>query len=300
MSPENCRYTLLDNYHPKKVLRRIPELLRSVGIPLLFLTTAAVTGCGPKVVLENPEDWPAEWRGRQLHTTRDAKIYASNIALAGEADGVVRQARRHFARTFDANWMPGVVIICDPEDPIVHPDPRKVYVLRSLARHKLDNHDGQSDDYQVPTDEQLREIWEHEVGEARELGFDPNLAVAANPFVAMASDANEYLDLPFSSDDDAEWVLIVPSRRLMGLAADKAISAVLGRENIPFGVKALIVTIGPVVRLKAMNVAAKSRAYLIEYQLIHLQRGWSREKISQEHLRLDELMEKELGGTIPL
>jgi hypothetical protein len=62
----------------------------------LILPLAAIVGCAPKTLLNDPTGWPKEWGGRNLFTTPNAFIYAGSPAVAGEIDRAVTHARNDF------------------------------------------------------------------------------------------------------------------------------------------------------------------------------------------------------------
>lgn len=94
------------------------RLTRPVCIGL-FLIAA---GCGPqppKVLLDTPENVPAEYNGRKLYHTPQAYVYARSDEAAGEADRWVIDVKKYIKRNYQRELEKGLVVVMDPGDPPV-------------------------------------------------------------------------------------------------------------------------------------------------------------------------------------
>lgn len=104
-------------------------------MPGFVLIALAAAGCGPtppKVLLETPKDYPADWAGRKLYHTPQAYIYARSDLAAGEADRWAKEVKDYVQQEYKRDLGKGVIVVMEPADePVV----RTLEEERALARN---------------------------------------------------------------------------------------------------------------------------------------------------------------------
>jgi len=116
---------------------------------LTALLLLLVTGCAPAVLNPNPQGWPQQWQGRQLYTTPNAYVYASNEIAAGEMDRLVIAAVKDLKKYTNHSPKRLLVIATDVNDPPVV----DAEVLFKVSKRNELISQGQS-----PTDEEIHKI----------------------------------------------------------------------------------------------------------------------------------------------
>src|SRR5690606_11740639 len=100
---------------PRIVIPRTNFSLRAVALVTAWLAGGSV-GCAPKVLLEQPADWPTTWKHRQLFHTPHAYLYARNQSVAREVDDLMQRTAAQYASDAAPPAKKGLIIVVDKGD----------------------------------------------------------------------------------------------------------------------------------------------------------------------------------------
>ena len=182
------------------------------------------TGCAPRVVLDNPQDWPEEWRGRQLCHTPNAYIYASNELLAGEADRLVIAVRREFERETDCRPDKGLVIVTDTGDEAVIKEFRALFKLSKRVERTKEGKP-------PPTEEELEKLLAGLDKMTEKFGVDLEATLRVSPLLLESADLRSLLGLPDVVAKGADWAVAIPSVALIRDTSRRMMWAMLKKQG---------------------------------------------------------------------
>jgi hypothetical protein len=238
---------------------------------LLLLVTGA---CAPSVLLDRPDEWPAQWRDRRLYHTPNAFIYASSAAAAGEVDRLLVEVTGAFRSRTPGQPEKGLIVVTDTGDPpiadgetqlrIVEQPERKSATTQSaglvVTSRPSDSHDG---------------IDEEDRREFAKLGLSIELLLAGTPFGIRHADLTGGLGLPPAAAQSAKWAAAMPTRAMCRSMMSKTMSAALKQEEVTLAQRLLIAPWLPLLESIAADELAAARRTVLFERLVSSQAGWT-------------------------
>lgn len=252
---------------------------------LLPLLLALLVGCAPRVVLERPANWPAEWRQRALFNTPGAFIYARNPQFAGEADRWLQSVRRQFERDAGVPPTKGILLVSDVGAPPLVDDADRLFDMLSRAEQESADavaradaraaHESQTsapasapssaptaqpdDDNSVTTTRRQLE----------ELGLDAAWLQTCTAFPIYDADLRETLAFAAPVDGAAAWTVSVPTADACRQAAERMLDGIFKKAEVGIGERILLAPWMPLMRGMAADELIAERDAALYEQFVH-------------------------------
>ena len=266
---------------------------------VLGATWLAVTaGCGPAVLLKNPENWPPTWCDRGLHNTPAAYIYATSDAAAGEADGVIREVAATYKREVGQPPAKGLVIVTDLRDPLF---PGKWRELRRLAKRQekggtATETASTSPPASAPGSAPASQPEQDEKTVA-ELGISWELLFRMAPVGLSREQAPKLIELPESVKTDIAWVAIMPTRALLADCNRQLIRAAYKKQKVSVAAQMMTAPLMAMMEPQMVDTLAAMREVAVYMAFVSAHPQWSiEEKQAKEKQYREARMKKAMGA----
>lgn len=277
--------------------------LRGSLMCLLGAAWLAVTaGCGPAVLLKNPDNWPPVWCDRTLHNTPASYIYATSDAAAGEADGVIREVAATYKREAGEPPAKGLVIVTDLRDPLF---PGKWRELRRLAKRQEKG--GAATDTapasssaaspasapsSVPASQP-----EQDEKTVAELGISWDLLFRMAPVGLSREQAPKLIDLPEPVKDEVAWVVVMPTRALLTDCNRQLVRASYKKQNMGLAAQAMVAPMMAMMEPHMVDMLAAMREVAVYMAYVSAHPQWStEEKHARQKTYRDARMRQSMGS----
>lgn len=257
-------------------------------VPICLASLLALSGCGPRVVLNPPEGWPAEWKGRRIYNTPNAYIYASSDRAAGEADRLVQSVAKDFA---DQGGKPtkGMVIVSKRGDPPITTDP-KAFWIAVTYNHSTTRPTQDAGTY----DEEWTRIVVHE---AKRMSLSPAQGILVYAHGVPRHVLASVLEPPRPVIDETSWVVTLPTQSFMDWAHHEgSVNTFWKNQNYSLPERLLYSTLFVALDLAKDPDMIAGRETAIFSQLASRQSGWSEdERFSRTDDYHNRMLRRRLG-----
>jgi hypothetical protein len=272
--------------------------LPSYGAVFRVLARAAVlllsAGCAPRVVLQAPAEWPAEWAGRKIYHTPRAYVYAGAAVAAGEADDLVNRVAIEFERDNAEKPVKGLLIVND------RPGESPVAGWRDLLRLTMRQQAAETQPASMPAEdiEKKLEKVEAEVikaeAEMARIGMSLDLVLSMSAVPLAKGDIPRVLNLPENVTASADWAVIFPSRSLLASASDKMMHAALQQQKRGLVEQAMLVPLLAIVQPIMVDALAAQRDLGVYRAFVYAQPGWTVEHRRQVYKQYSDRRQKKI------
>lgn len=199
-------------------LRSGPSHCSPAFLSLSLLIALLAPGCGPRHLLELPDNLPESIGTRHLWNTPHAFIYATSRPVAGETEAWVDELARYIEKTHKRWLGKGLVIVVDEgEPPIVSSLEAYVQLQNAIAQSnpRADVKPAAIEEHRAKLDEACTP----EEAAIRLFPMQPDAAILSQ------------LGLPQPLPDDVAWVMSCPSQQLMQSAMSDIAPAIIEKKK---------------------------------------------------------------------
>ena len=235
-----------------------------------------LAGCGPKVLLQPPTDWPGRWGGRKLFHTPNAYIYADSAAAAAEADRLVAIVGDHLTERTGVKPVKGLVIVTDFHGSLGNQDVRSVFkaFLCSRIRKK-----GKP----TPGPQEIDRAWAAiDSPEAAKAGIDVKLALLISATGIDREDISAVLGLPEATAGRTHWAAAVPTRALIEEFLSQTLDAAFRDKKMSLTARLALKPLLALLRPAMVDSVAAKREIVLYEQHVRGQPDWSAERKQKE------------------